>query len=89
MMVKAFCLYDSKLEAYLTPFFAPNRGVAMRHFADLVSNPEHAFGKHPEDYTLFELGDFDDVTANFIAGSPASICNGLDLRNRDNGEEEA
>lgn len=88
MMSKAYCLYDSKLEAYLTPFFAPNRGVAMRHFADLVANEDHPFGKHPEDYTLFELGDFDDVTAMFNASAPASICNGLDLRNRENGGEE-
>lgn len=64
-MLKVFTVYDSKLEAYLPPFFMPARGQAVRSFSDSISAPDSVFGRHPEDYTLFELGEFDDQCCVF------------------------
>ncbi len=57
---RIFVIFDAKARAYLPPFFLPEAGQATRAFSDMVNNPEHQFGLHPEDYTLFEIGTFDD-----------------------------
>jgi len=62
---KAYSIFDEKAKAFLPPFFLHNEAVAVRAFADCVNNPEHQFGKHPTDYTLFCLGGFDDTTGSF------------------------
>lgn len=60
-----FTVYDSKAEAYLPPFFMAARGAALRSFQDTCNDTTHAFNQHPEDYTLFHLGQYDDQHATF------------------------
>lgn len=55
-----FTIYDSKAQAYLPPFFLHAEQIAMRTFGDCVNDPKHQFGLHPEDYTLWHIGSFDD-----------------------------
>lgn len=64
-MDKVFSIYDAKAQAYLQPFFMSNIGLALRAIGDCLSDPNHQFTKHPEDYTLFNLGTFDPVTGIF------------------------
>lgn len=61
MVHRIFTIHDSKAEAFLPPFFLPTAGMATRAFADMVMQPEHAFNQHPEDYTLFEIGEWSDI----------------------------
>lgn len=65
MITKIFTVYDSKAEAYLPPFYMQSKGQAVRAFQDSASDPQHQFFRHSGDYTLFELGEFDDQTASF------------------------
>ncbi len=80
MILKIFSVFDGKALAYIPPFFLPLTAVAVRTFADLVNDPKHQFSKHAEDYTLFELGEFDDNTGVITpAIAPIVIHNGLHL----------
>lgn len=63
MITRMFSVYDSKAKAFLPPFFMPVDAVAKRTFSDCANDPRHAFCMHPEDYTLFALGTFDDNNA--------------------------
>lgn len=65
MILQIFTVYDSKAESYLPPFYVNARGQAIRSFSDTCNDPEHVFNKHPSDYTLFALGDFNDATGVF------------------------
>ncbi len=65
MLHKLYSVHDVKSEAYLQPFFLQTKGQAIRSFTDCVNDPKHQFGAHPEDYTLFELGEYDDPSAAF------------------------
>lgn len=65
MIQKIFSVYDQKAEAYLPPFYLPNRAMAVRTFTDCVNSKDHQFGKHPQDYILVELGEWDDTSASF------------------------
>lgn len=81
---KLFTVYDQKAEVFLPPFFVPTNGIATRAFRDCVNSEDHQFGKHPSDYTLFYLGDFDDSTAEFDLGSKISLGNGVEFLDPDN-----
>lgn len=62
MITRIYSVYDNKAEAYMAPFTTSNAGLALRTFADTVNNPDSIFAKHPDDFVLFELGTFDDVS---------------------------
>lgn len=65
MIHHVFTVHDAKSEAYLPPFHLQTKGQAIRAFTDCVNDPNHQFAKHPEDYTLFELGEFDDHNGQY------------------------
>lgn len=65
MIHKVYTVYDSKAEAYLRPFFARSRGEALRMFEDTVNDPNSMFLRHASDFTLFEIGEWDDVDGGF------------------------
>lgn len=57
---KTFSIYDSAAKSFLAPFFCGQAGEALRNFKTAANDPQHMFHKHPTDYTLFEIGYFDD-----------------------------
>lgn len=65
MKHKVFSVFDSKAGAFLPPFLLPEVAVAQRAFRDCVGDSSHAFGRHPEDYTLIQLAVFDDASGQF------------------------
>lgn len=52
-------VYDSKTECYGMPFPADTLAQAVRDFSDAIADTKTMFSKHPEDYSLFELGSYD------------------------------
>lgn len=58
--MKIFTVYDSKAEAYLTPFFVPTTALAIRSFQSAANTADHDFNRYSADYTLFEIGSYDD-----------------------------
>lgn len=58
--VKIFTVYDSKAEIYMQPVFFQTTGQCLRSVADAVNSNDHVFSKYPADFTLFEVGMFDD-----------------------------
>lgn len=62
MITKAFAVYDHKAEFYGVPFFMQQVGLAVRAFSDLVNDRDTTVSRHPADYSLFEIGTFDDST---------------------------
>lgn len=75
-----YSVYDSKAGAFLPPFVLPRTQQAQRVFGDCVNSPDHQFGKHPDDYTLFHLGNWDDETGDYKAlpASKQSLGNGVE-----------
>jgi len=76
---KIFTIYDSKAKAYLTPFFMHEEGMALRVFIDCINDEKHQFGKHPEDYTLFNIGSWSDDKAKFLTNNPIALGNGIEF----------
>ncbi len=75
MLHQVFSVYDSKAGIYLPPFYLQTKGQALRQFADTVNgSKENQIANHPEDFTLFELGIFDDLICQFtLHETPISL----------------
>lgn len=84
MILKIFGIYDSKAEAFLSPFYMKSIGEAERAIRTLVNDESHNFHKFAEDFTLFELGTFNDANAKFeLLNTPHSIGLLLEFKKTD------
>jgi hypothetical protein len=54
---------DRAVNAYNRPIYVPTVGVAIRSFTDEVNRQDSELQNHPEDYDLYEIGQWDDETA--------------------------
>lgn len=57
-------VFDRKIALYDPPFSIRHQGEAIRQFEDLKKDTNTRFGKNPEDYLLFQIGTYDDVTGS-------------------------
>jgi hypothetical protein len=55
---------DRAANAFGRPFFVATDGVAIRSFMDEVSrdDPSNQLFSHPDDFDLFRLGHYDDIS---------------------------
>ena len=65
MKLKVFAIYDSKAQAYMHPFYSNSIGQAVRMFEDASNDPKSQMCKHPGDFTLFHIGEYDDESGSF------------------------
>lgn len=83
MILKIFTVFDSKVGAYKEPIYLRSTGEAIRAMTETLSNPQHQFSKFAEDYTLFELGEYDDANASFqLHLTPKTICKISELKSQ-------
>jgi hypothetical protein len=59
---------DRAADAYGRPMFVPSVGVAIRSFSDEInrSDPDNQLHNHPDDFDLYEFGEFDDNSGQFF-----------------------
>ncbi len=66
-MNSVICLiYDAKAEAYSQPMYFQSTGQAVRSFSDECNRKDSNIGMHPEDYTMFHFGNFNERTGEFV-----------------------
>lgn len=80
MLHSLFCVFDSKVGAFMSPFFMRSKNEAIRSFIDVVNDGKSSISLHPEDYSLFFCGVFDDEDANFtVPDAIESLGNGINF----------
>lgn len=62
MKFQVFAIYDEKAEAFMTPFYAPAIGMAVRNFQDQVNQAGSIIATHPSDFSIYHLGTFDNTS---------------------------
>lgn len=80
MIYKIFSVWDAKTTAYMQPFFSSTIGSGIRAFIDASQDPGTMLAKHPEDFSLQHIGEFDDATGVCTACSPVSLGSGSDYQ---------
>lgn len=76
---------DSKSELFARPFFSQSLGTAVRDFENAVKrdDKENNLCLHPQDFALYALGKFDDVTGMFKQESaPQMLTTAADVLGR-------
>lgn len=73
MQMLCFAIFDDKASIYSKPFYAITIGEAIRTFTDAVNTPDSPYNKHPEDYTLYSVGRYNDEIGELIATSPNNL----------------
>jgi hypothetical protein len=81
MKAEILAVHDRAAECYGRPFFVAALGQGIRSFSDEINNPQGEFGKHADDYDLFHIGTYDDVTGKVTSlETPKQLAIGKQLK---------
>ena len=80
MRLFMYSVMDSKVGAFMTPFFLRSDGEAIRAFSHSVSDANTQFSKTPEDFTLYRHGEFDDQTGEMVPTVPSVLVTALQVQ---------
>ena len=79
MKLNAYTIYDVASGIYMRPFFSQADGQAVRGFKDIATDADHEIGKHPEDYTLYRIGNFNDTTGKMAGEELEKLATALEM----------
>ncbi len=79
MKLNMYSIFDTASGTYNRPLFARADGEIMREFQNLCTDKEHPCGQHPEDYSLFRLAIFNDLTGMITNEDNECLSTGLEM----------
>lgn len=80
MKIRIYSFFDQVAENFTLPFYMQNDNLAIRAFRNMLTDPEHAWSKNPDDYSLHIMAEFDDTTGEIDSGyGQALIMAGSEL----------
>lgn len=81
MKTNVYAVYDSAIKSFMAPFFMQTDGQAIRAFSDTVNAvPPTLVSKHPEQFTLYNLGTFDDESGELTPGKQTALAKAIELK---------
>lgn len=79
MKLLCFAVRDNKAEHFNRPIFSLAAGEALRSFQMECESAESMLHRFPDDFSLFRIGEFDQVTGEFVPCEPVVICRARDF----------
>lgn len=79
MRLNVYTIFDTAAAVYKRPFVAQADGEVLRVFKDMALNKDHEIGAHPEDYSLWRIGTFDDNKAILVAETKECLATGTEM----------
>lgn len=81
MILFVVSVKDRAADVFNRPFFVPHRNVAIRDFTDEVNRVagDNQLNKHPDDFDLYLLGEFDDSSGSFVNNDPQVLVRAKDV----------
>lgn len=73
MLFKMYAIYDMKSRQYASPMLAVNDEVALRMFEEIAADKSGQVGRHPDDYQLILIGEYDDSSGECQATKQALL----------------
>lgn len=62
MILRLFSVLDIKAGFFKPPFAARSDGEALRALSEAMRDPQTTLAQYPEDFALYETGNFNDAT---------------------------
>lgn len=78
-MLKVYTLRDSAANSFLALSLHRTDQMAIRALGVLVNQDDNNVSRHPSDYELFRVADFDDTDGTILGYSPVSVVRCVDL----------
>ncbi len=72
-----FSIYDTKASTFSPPFSFPTVAEATRYLLTLIGAEGSPLHKHASDFTLYEIGTFDDqlgAVSDKVVKNPITSC---------------
>lgn len=69
-MKPVIAVYDKKIGLFDQPFTVRRQGEAIREWENIVKDPNNRYGKNPEDFDLFHIANYDEVTGVITSVQP-------------------
>lgn len=81
MKLFVFAVKDRATDAFGTPMFMAAPGQAARSFQDEVNRSavDNVINQHPEDFDLYQFGEWDSETGLFDCSHPKMFLRAQDL----------
>lgn len=74
-----YAVYDKAVGAYMRPFPMQSDGQATRHFQDEAIRADSPIANHPEDFSIFRVGMFDDQKGELTYEEPTCLARAHEL----------
>ncbi len=79
MKVQLYAVFDMASGTYEKPFFSTADDLVRREFQNVATAADTPIGKHPKDYSLWRLGNFDDNTGLLKNETNECLCTALEI----------
>jgi len=78
MKSQIYAIFDTCSGIYEKPFFHTADDAVKREFQDVVNTEDHPINKHPEHYSVWRLGSFDNLNGNIVDEKNECLWTGLE-----------
>lgn len=78
--MKMISVYDSQLGIWSNPQVTLNKGSGTRAWTEAVNDEQSPYSKHPQYFTAFLIGDWDEQTGQFTQHAPDSIGTAVEFK---------
>lgn len=83
MKLLVFAVHDRVVESFGSPFTAQTDAEAKRMFMGAASDPDTYLAKNPQDFSLYQVGTFNNSTGELTAVTPVVfVCSTDEVLNR-------
>lgn len=79
MLHQLVATFDVKTGVYARPTAFITDAQAVRSFGEAVNDKSTEFNKHPEDYSIFNIGTYDDNTGEIVSTKPVQLAQAVVL----------
>lgn len=73
MILNAYSILDTQTGIWSQPWFLVHDAVAYRSVMDIASDANTTLARHPNDYVLYGIGDFDDSIGTMRPSEPRNL----------------
>ena len=74
-----YMIFDSAAQMYIGPLVYRADGEALRDFQQGSMNAETKFGQHPEHFSIYRVGSYDDHDAILIPENKVCLATAQEL----------
>ena len=74
-----YMIYDTAAAIYMGPLIFRADGEAMREFEGQSTNADSKIGHHPEDFSLYRVGSFDDHDGKLVPEDKICLATALEM----------